>query len=278
MSALRYCYTAGTSSPLTSNSQLPTPPSQLTLTILTPSLNNSEVIRDCLESVRAQEYPEIEHILIDGGSIDDTLQIAKSFPHLAAIISGPDEGIYDAINKGINRATGEVIAVLNADDFYLHSEVISRVVQAFKEQKVDAVYGDLIYVRKNNIRKVIRSWKSGPFQKNLFLKGWMPPHPAFFLKKACYLKYGLYRKELTISADYELMLRMLYRWNISCAYLSETLVAMRSGGKSNLSFKARWLANRQDHAAWKLNGLKPEWLTLWKKPLSKLKQYLPVRS
>ena len=250
----------------------------MTLSILTPSLNNSAVIRDCLESVRAQDYPEIEHILIDGGSIDDTLQIAQTFPHLAGIISGPDEGIYDAINKGIIRASGEVIAVLNADDFYLHPAVISHVVQAFKEQKVDAVYGDLDYVHKNNIRKVIRTWKSGPFQKELFLKGWMPPHPAFFLKKACYIKYGLYRKELTISADYELMLRMLYKYKVPCAYLPEVLVAMRTGGKSNRSFKARWLANRQDRSAWKLNGLEPKWLTLWKKPLSKLKQYLPVRS
>lgn len=229
---------------------------------------------DCLESVRTQDYPEIEHILLDGGSSDRTLEIARSFPHLADIFSGADEGIYDAINKGINRATGEVIAVLNADDFYLQPDVISLVMKSFREGKVDSVYGDLIYVSRNDSSKVIRTWKSGPFQKELFLQGWMPPHPAFFLRKDCYLKYGLYRKELNISADYELMLRMLYLHGLPCAYLPETLVAMRTGGVSNRSFKARWLANKQDRAAWKINGLEPEWLTLWKKPWSKLKQYL----
>ncbi|HNR06016.1 MAG TPA: glycosyltransferase family 2 protein [Saprospiraceae bacterium] len=246
----------------------------MTISIITPSLNNETVIRDCLESVRTQDYPEIEHLLLDGGSMDRTLEIARSFPHLADILSGADEGIYDAINKGINRAAGEVIAVLNADDFYLQPGVISRVMKSFREGKVDSVYGDLIYVSRKDPSKIIRTWKSGPFQKELFLQGWMPPHPAFFLRKDCYLKYGLYRKELSISADYELMLRMLYLHSLPCDYLPETLVAMRTGGASNRSFKARWLANRQDRAAWTMNGLKPEWLTLWKKPLSKLKQYL----
>ncbi len=245
------------------------------ISIITPTFNSELYLSGCLESVRNQSYKNIEHILIDCASEDDTIKIAKGYPHISKMISEPDHGIYDAMNKGIKWATGDIIGILNSDDAYASNEVIQAVAHKFRDKNIMAVYGDLNYINTNN--KIIRKWRSGEYREDLFPKGWMPPHPTFFIRKACYDQYGLYNTGLTISADYELMLRMLYKYKVPCAYLPEVLVSMRTGGKSNHSFKARWLANRQDREAWKLNGLKPEWLTLWKKPLSKLKQYLPVR-
>lgn len=226
-----------------------------------------------LDSVRDQSYPEIEHILIDGASTDDSIKISETYPHLAKVVSEPDQGTYFAMNKGILLAEGEIVGILNADDFYIHPKVLQHVMSQFENRKLGALYGDLNYVDQKDTRKVIRKWRSGPYNRELFLKGWMPPHPAFFIRKAHYLKYGLYDTDLPISADYELMLRMLYRYEVSCEYLPEVLVAMRVGGKSNNSFKSRWQANRQDRLAWKVNGLKPGPFTLWKKPWSKLEQY-----
>lgn len=181
--------------------------------------------------------------------------------------------MYEAINKGIQKSSGEVIAILNSDDFYVNNQVIEKVMKLFNSRPVDAVYGDLNYVDKDDIHKVVRKWRSGEYRKDRFLQGWMPPHPAFFIRKTCYQKFGLFNTAFSISADYELMLRMLYKHEISCAYLPEVLVNMRTGGKSNMSWKARWKANQEDRRAWKINGLKPGAFTLWMKPLSKLGQF-----
>jgi len=185
--------------------------------------------------------------------------------------------MYDAINKGIQKSSGEVIGILNSDDFYVNNQVIENVMKMFESQPVDAVYGDLNYVDQQDTQRIIRKWRSGSFNKNRFLKGWMPPHPAFFIRKSCYQKFGLFNTDFGISADYELMLRMLYKHGISCAYLPEVLVNMRTGGKSNMSWKARWQANQEDRRAWKVNGLKPGPFTLWMKPLSKLEQILLLK-
>jgi len=245
----------------------------MVVSIITPSFNSENCIFHCLESVRNQSYKNIEHLLIDGASRDDTLKIAKTYSHISKIISETDHGIYDAINKGIRLASGQIIAILNSDDYYSHPLVLKKVMEAFENQDVDIVYGDLNYVDKTDPGKIVRKWRSGEYNKDRFLKGWMPPHPAFFIRKSCYTRYGAYNTSLNISADYELMLRMLYRYELSCVYLPEVLVAMRMGGKSNSSWHSRWKANQEDRLAWKMNGLKPGPFTLLMKPLRKLGQF-----
>ena len=171
-------------------------------------------------------------------------------------------------------ATGDVIAFIHADDFYASETVLSSVMKLFSDENVDSVYGDLNYVDRLDTSKVLRNWKSGAYKTELFLDGWMPPHPAFFLKKVCYEKFGAYNTSFSLAADYELMLRMLYKNKITTHYIPEVLVKMRTGGMSNVSISNRITANREDRRAWKVNGLKPGIFTLIKKPLSKINQFL----
>lgn len=242
-------------------------------TIVTPTFNSAATLRDTLESIRIQDYPNVEHIIIDGGSKDDTLKIAADFPHVSKIISEPDEGLYDAMNKGVKLAAGEVVVVLNSDDFYTHPQVISRVAALLNDTGADALYADLEYVHPVHTNRVIRSWKAGSYRPENFLRGWMPPHPTFFVRRHLYDRFGFFDCSLRFSADYELMLRFLLRHNVSVCYLSEVAVRMRAGGASNASLRNRFLANREDRMAWKMNGLRPRFYTLYLKPLSKIGQY-----
>jgi hypothetical protein len=162
---------------------------------------------------------------------------------------------------------------LHSDDIYPHSAIISRIVKEFEAKHVDCTYGDLQYVARDNKEKIIRHWKSNPYNEKLFLKGWMPPHPSFFLKKDCYTRFGLFNTSFSISADYELMLRFLFKHKISSSYIPEVIVKMNVGGISNKSVFSRITANREDRRAWKINGLKPHSFTLILKPLSKLRQF-----
>lgn len=241
------------------------------ISIITPSYNSGNTIKSCLESIQHQTYKNLEHILIDGGSKDDTIGIAHTYPHLAKIVSEPDQGIYDAMNKGIKLSNGDIIGILNSDDVYASQEVIQSVISRFKNDKVEAAYGNLNYINIRN--KIIRKWRSGEYNRDLFLQGWMPPHPTFFIRREFYDKYGFYNTDFSISADYELMLRMLYRYKLNCEYIPEVLVSMRTGGHSNSSWRKRWVANKEDRKAWVINGLKPNALTLWKKPMNKIFQY-----
>ena len=241
------------------------------ISIITPSYNSGNTIKSCLESIQHQSYKNVEHILIDGGSKDDTIGIAHTCSPLTRIVSEPDQGIYDAMNKGIKLANGDIIGILNSDDVYTSQNVIQFVIDRFKNNKVDAVYGDLNYINQNN--KIIRKWRSGEYGQDSFLQGWMPPHPTFFIRRECYEKFGLYNTDFSISADYELMLRMLYKHNLKGAYIPKVLVSMLTGGQSNGSLRKRWMANREDRKAWEINGLKPGSLTLLKKPIKKLIQY-----
>lgn len=184
-----------------------------------------------------------------------------------------DKGIYDAMNKGLAMATGEIIGVLNSDDFYCSNDVIEEVVRAFQQNNTDCLYGDLNYVDPIDTSKIVRKWRSGSFQKENFLKGWMPPHPTFFVRKTCYEKFGKFNTQFKSAADYELMLRFLFKESCSALYLPKVMIHMRAGGVSNVSLKNRIRANREDRLAWKINGLKPKWFTLLRKPLSKLIQY-----
>lgn len=245
------------------------------VSIITIAFNSAETIEDTIQSVIAQDYNNIEYIIIDGGSNDDTLNIIEKYKDwIHKVISEPDKGIYDAMNKGVNNASGDLIGILNSDDFYAHSDVISKVVSKITEANTDSIYADLVYVDRNNTNEVTRKWISGSYEDGMFLKGWMPPHPTFFLKKICYDKYGTYTLKLKSAADYELMLRMLHKHKISTTYLPQIITKMRVGGESNVSIKNRIRANKEDAEAWRMNGLKPGAFTRFKKPLSKVKQFL----
>jgi len=188
-------------------------------------------------------------------------------------VSEPDEGIYDAMNKGIKLANGDIIGFLNSDDLYASNKVIEKVVDIFKNKKVDSVYGDLIFVDRNNILKIKRYWRSKSYEKGLFQKGWHPAHPTFFVKKKIYQEYGLFNLNLKIAADYELMLRFLERYSITTYYIPDILVKMRIGGISNKNIMRILQANMECYKAWKINNLKINPLKIFLKPLSKITQY-----
>ncbi|MDE3235845.1 MAG: glycosyltransferase [Bacteroidota bacterium] len=244
------------------------------LSIITATYNSAATVADTFRSVAYQTYPDIEHIVVDGKSTDDTLPIASSFPHIKSIVSEKDNGIYDAMNKGIALCSGDVIGILNSDDFYPAPDILQKVMQQFVVTGCDAVYGNLLYVDAQNVQEVKRSWKSGEYSRNSFLYGWMPPHPTFFVKKTAYEKYGGFNLQLGSAADYELMLRFLYKHGLQVAYLPETIVHMRVGGVSNKTVKNRILANQNDRKAWEVNHLQPYFFTLYLKPLRKITQFI----
>jgi glycosyltransferase involved in cell wall biosynthesis len=245
------------------------------LSIITVVLNNQTGIRDCIKSVLKQTYKDIEYITVDGGSTDGTLQVIKEFrDRISKCVSEPDRGIYDAMNKGIQMASGDVVGFLNSDDFYPHQEVLAKVAEVFQQKSIDSCYGDLEYVDSVDTSRILRSWRSGPYLKKRFYWGWMPPHPTFFARKKVYEEYGTFNHELGSAADYELMLRLLVKHKITTAYIPEVLVKMRTGGMSNASLRNRIRANRMDRKAWKINGLKPFPWTLWLKPLRKVPQFI----
>ena len=243
------------------------------VSIITATYNSATTIADTVRSVQQQTYPDIEHIFIDGSSKDETLSVIRSL-HDGLIISEKDKGIYDAMNKGIAVAKGDIIGILNSDDFYPSDTIIEKVVQLFEGTNCDAVYGDLLYVDSIDIKKIKRKWISGTYNSNNFLYGWMPPHPTFFVRKKCYEQFGVFNLNLGSAADYELMLRMLYKHKIKAAYLPEELVHMRTGGVSNQTIKNRILANKNDRIAWKTNGIAPYFFTLYLKPLRKIFQFI----
>jgi glycosyltransferase len=242
--------------------------------IITATCNAADTLATCIDSVRDQGI-DVEHILIDGVSTDATLDIANTYKdNLSRIVSEPDQGIYDAMNKGIQMATGELIGMLNADDFYPSSKILSRVEEVFTDKNIQACYGDLIYVDSKHTNKVKRYWRAGNFDRKNFYWGWMPPHPTFFVRSSVYEKHGLFNLGLGSAADYEIMLRFLLKRRINAAYLPMVMVHMRTGGVSNASVSNRLAANRMDRKAWEVNGLKPYPWTLYAKPLQKVWQWV----
>ena len=244
------------------------------ISIITVSYNAAKTIKDTIESVLSQKNVDLEYIIIDGNSTDNTMEIVGVFgDKIHKVISEPDKGIYDGMNKGIALATGDIIGILNADDFYQNEEVLSNICKEFQDD-VDAVYADLVYVDQVDTAKVKRTWKSGAYKIGAFSRGWMPPHPTFFVRKEIYEKFGSYSLDLKSAADYECMLRLIHKHNIHLAYLPEIIVKMRVGGESNSSLKNRLRANQEDRKAWKMNGLKPGVFTFIRKPLSKINQFI----
>lgn len=243
------------------------------ISIITVAFNNRVFLEDCIRSVLSQTYNDIEYIIVDGGSTDGTLDIIRKYEDkISAWISEPDGGIYDAMNKGIGMATGDVIGFLHSDDLYADEWVIERVAKAFVENGVQSVYGDLIYVNRNN-SKVIRYWRAGRYSEGLINRGWMPPHPTFFVRREVYENYGSFNTSLKIAADYELILRFFGKQKINTYYIPRVLIKMRMGGSSNKNIRNIIRKTIEDYEALKINGLDGGVFTLLFKNVSKIPQF-----
>ncbi|MDC6479629.1 glycosyltransferase family 2 protein [Candidatus Pelagibacter sp.] len=207
------------------------------ITVITPTFNSANTILANLASVKNQKYKNLEHIIIDNKSVDGTLNlIKKQNDNRIKIVSEQDNGIYDAINKGIKLAKGEIISILHSDDEYYNNHTLLNVINNFEDRNIDIIYGDLLYTKKNNLNKIIRYWKSTNYIQGMFFKGWSPPHPSFFVKKKIYQKFGLYSTKIGNPADIELMYRFLELKKVNNKYINKILIKMRYGGKSNKNF------------------------------------------
>ncbi len=247
----------------------------LRISVVTAVFNAASTVEECLRSVDSQSHGAVEHVLVDGGSTDGTLDRVRAFQgRRVSLVSEPDRGIYDAMNKGIRRATGEVVGILGADDVYADGAVLADVAAALDRTGADSCYGDLEYVRRDAPEKVVRRWRSGPYRPGLFRRGWMPPHPTFFVRKTVYDRLGLFRDDFRIAADYELMLRFFEKGCITTSYIPRVLVRMRLGGASNRGLRNLWRKSREDRRAWEVNGLEGGWSTIVAKNLSKLPQFV----
>lgn len=243
------------------------------ISVITAVYNRHQTVGQALDSVLSQSYPAVESIVIDGASTDGTLAVLEPYrPRLGVLISERDQGIYDALNKGLTHATGDVVGFLHADDVYEDREVLAKVAVAFRDPSVDAVYGDLVYVRHDDISKVIRYWKSGPYDHAALSRGWMPPHPTFYVRRSVYERLGGFNTRYRIAADYDTVLRFLAVGKIGVAYVPEVLVRMRVGGISNRSLKTIFRKSREDMNVLKLNQV-GGFITLLQKNFYKLSQF-----
>ena len=246
----------------------------LKISVVTAVFNRAGTVAEALASVQGQTWPQVEHVVIDGASTDGTLPILRAHQaQLATLVSEPDQGIYDALNKGIRRASGDVVGFLHADDLFESPDSLARVAAAFANPAVDAVYGDLVYVRQQDPTQVVRYWRAGPFVPGCLARGWMPPHPTFYVRRAVYERLGLFDTRFRIAADYECILRFLGRGGLRPVYLPQVLVRMRLGGVSNQSLGSMVRKSREDLVAMQLNGVGGMQVLL-RKNLTKLPQFV----
>jgi len=244
------------------------------VTLITATYNSGASIKTCLDSVVSQDYDVFEYLIIDGKSSDETLSIVEDFQQkypFIKLISEKDEGIYDALNKGVLLATGDVIGFVHSDDLLASKTVISEIVATLKNEKLDGVYGDLEYVRKEDTSKVVRFWKSRSFNSKLLSMGWMPAHPTLFLKKEVYEKHGFFNLRYKISADYDFMLRILKDDSLKFGYLPKVITKMRVGGASNGSINNIINKTKEDYRAIRSNQI-GGWFSILIKNTSKIKQ------
>lgn len=244
------------------------------ISIVTVCRNAAATIEDTLRSVASQTHPNVEHIVVDGGSTDGTREIIERHrDRIATLIAEPDRGIYDAMNKGINAATGEIVGLLNADDVYVDVHVLEKVARAFSDPAVDACHADLVYVDRTDLDKIVRYWKSRPYTDGLFEKGWLPAHPTFFVRRALYRRYGGFDLSYRFQADFELTMRLLAVHKVRSVYLPEVIVKMRMGGVSNRSVLNVVRGNLEAYRACRRHGLKVSPLFIVRKVLSRLPQF-----
>jgi len=245
------------------------------VSIITATYNSAPSIKTALQSVSSQNYLNMELVVIDGNSKDNTLAVVKQkYNRPAKIISENDKGIYDALNKGVKAASGDIIGLVHSDDFLASPEIISEVTAAFQKYEVDGVYGDLQYVQKEDTSKVVRYWKSKQFYSGLLNKGWMPAHPTLFLRKEVYEKHGLFDLNYKIAADYDMMLRVFSDTSLNFHYLPKVITKMRVGGASNRSLKNIKLKSTEDLKVLRANGIKNPLKVLGYKNFLKLSQFV----
>ncbi len=244
------------------------------ISIVTVCRNAADTIEDTLRSVAVQRYPAIEHIVVGGGSTDVTLEIIECHrDRIATLIAEPDRGIYDAMNKGINAATGDIIGTLNADDVYSDAHVLEKIARTFSDPAVGACHADLVYVDRADLDKIIRYWKSRPYTDGLFEKGWLPAHPTFFVRRVLYRRYGGFDLNYRFQADFEMTMRLLAVHKVPSVYLPEVIVKMRMGGVSNRSVLNVIKGNLEAYRACRQHGLKVSPLFIARKILSRLPQF-----
>ncbi len=246
---------------------------QTRITIITATYNSVKTLEQTIKSLHSQTYKNVQHIIIDGKSSDGTLEIIDKYKqHIDIVISEADKGIYDALNKGIALATSEVIGFLHADDIFAADNVLEEIANVFYNNNIDAVYGDLQYVAETDINKIIRHWRSNSFEPNKIYKGWMPPHPTFYVRRQMYLKHNTFNINYKIAADYDMMMRLLFVHKIKVKYIPMVMIKMRVGGKSNASIKNIIRKMSEDYnimRTHKIGGI----LTLFFKNISKISQF-----
>ncbi|SCY17194.1 glycosyltransferase family 2 protein [Paracoccus tibetensis] len=244
------------------------------ISVVTAVYNRADTVGQAIASVQAQVYPHVEHLIIDGGSTDKTIENVRKYSRAAMrVISEPDEGIYDALNKGIANSTGDVIGVMHSDDFFADAFVLDKVAHEFADPAVGAVYGDLDYVSASDPTKIVRHWKSGNFSKNRLRWGWMPPHPTLFLRRDVFVRLGSYDTSYRIAADYDAILRFLGKGGVRARYIPEVLVKMRVGGESNKSLDRVIRKSREDYRALRSSGMGGAGALIWKN-VSKIPQFI----
>ena len=245
----------------------------MTVSIITSVYNNKETIEEAIASVLSQTYDDIEYIVVDGASTDGTIEVIKKYEgQISTFVSEQDKGIYDGLNKGVALATGDVIGFLHSDDLFEDEHVVAKIAEAFKIDDVDSIYGDLVYVSKEDTSKVVRYWKSGAYGLKKLENGWMPPHPTFYVKRKVYEEHGAFDTSFKIAADYDSILRFLGREGITTRYIPEVLVKMRVGGESNKSLKNLVLKTKEDLRAVKNNNV-GHIRSIFFKNLSKIPQF-----
>ena len=231
------------------------------ISIVTATYNSEKTLRDTLDSILGQTYQDFESIIVDGASKDGTLEIVSKyeprFQGRMRWVSEPDKGIYDAMNKGIQMATGDIVGVLNSDDFYYDEHVLEDIANAFTQKDVDCVYGDLVFIDEKDKNSILRIWQGSQHERGAFLRGWHPAHPTFYAKRSCFEKYGAFNLDYAVSADFELMLRFIEKEQVNNAYIDRYFVKMRWGGESTGTIQNIVKGNRNILKAFRNNGLKP---------------------
>jgi len=226
------------------------------VSIVTTSFNSASTIKDTIDSVLSQDYEDLEYIIADGGSKDGTMEIIKTYndPRIRWI-SEPDKGIYDGMNKGIKMASGDIVGILNSDDFYKNDSIISAVVKGFADNETEAIFGDVRFVNPDNLNKTVRYYSSKRFRPSKFRFGFMPAHPTFFTRKKWFDKFGYYQTDYKIAADYELLIRFLYKYKLPYKYLPLDMIVMRTGGASTRSIKSNYILNKEIVRGCRENGI-----------------------
>ncbi|HBH23372.1 MAG TPA: glycosyl transferase [Cytophagales bacterium] len=244
------------------------------ISIITVTYNSEQYIEHALQSVQEQDYPDIEHIVVDGDSKDNTVKVINKYAantnRPVKYISEPDKGIYDAMNKGIRMATGEAIGILNSDDFYAHKEVISRVANIYKNENTQVVIGDIVFVKPTNLNRVVRNYSAKKWHPGKFAWGYMPAHPSCFIKKKCFEKYGDYKTDYQIAADYELLIRFLQVHRLPYHYMPEVVVKMRIGGASTKNWKSNVILNEEIIRGCRENGMPTNRIKVYSKYFKKV--------